>query len=155
MEIFLTLIPHWRTCFYGTCRHHMCKNYTSVHVSEFHLNNRSTYVCTKWFYCPPLVDWGFFLQQRQTIMIRLAIVLGPLIVALKETKSATMNIFRNFLFPFLIICNSRIKLFLQKKSVHYSWKLRGKVNYLIKQVCFSLFGNYLRPSNNYRQSILT
>ena len=53
-------------------------------------------------------------------MIRLAIVLGPLIVALKETKSATMNIFRNFLFPFLIICNSRIKLFLQKKSVHYS-----------------------------------
>ena len=30
-----------------------------------------------------------------------------------------------------------------------------KVNYLIKQVCFSLVGNYLRPSNNYRQLILT
>ena len=29
------------------------------------------------------------------------------------------------------------------------------MNYLIKQVCFSLFGNYLRPSNNYRQVILT
>ena len=28
-------------------------------------------------------------------------------------------------------------------------------NYLIKQVCFSLVGNYLRPSNNYRQLILT
>ena len=28
-------------------------------------------------------------------------------------------------------------------------------NYLIKQVCFSLVGNYLRPSNNYRQFFLT
>ena len=26
---------------------------------------------------------------------------------------------------------------------------------LYKQVCFSLVGNYLRPSNNYRQLILT
>ena len=26
-----------------------------------------------------------------------------------------------------------------------------KVNYLIKQVCFSVVGNYLRPSNNFRQ----
>ena len=25
------------------------------------------------------------------------------------------------------------------------------MNYLIKQVCFSRVGNYLRPSNNYRQ----
>ena len=30
-----------------------------------------------------------------------------------------------------------------------------RVNYLIKQVCFSRVGNYLRPSNNYRQVILT
>ena len=28
------------------------------------------------------------------------------------------------------------------------------MNYLIKQVCFSLVGNYSRPSNNYRQLIL-
>ena len=32
-------------------------------------------------------------------------------------------------------------------------KLHVKVNYLIKWVCFSLVGNYLRPSNNSRQLI--
>ena len=30
-------------------------------------------------------------------------------------------------------------------------EMHGKVNYLIKEVCFCLVGNYLRPSNNYRQ----
>ena len=30
--------------------------------------------------------------------------------------------------------------------------MHGKVNYLIKTGVFSLDGNYLRPSNNYRQS---
>ena len=39
------------------------------------------------------------------------------------------------------------------KYVQYSRKLHGKVNYLIKTDVFSLVGNYLRPSNNYRQSI--
>ena len=29
------------------------------------------------------------------------------------------------------------------------------MNYLTSQVCFSLVGNYLRPSNNHRQLILT
>ena len=65
-----------------------------------------------------------------------------------------MNIFRFFYFPFKSFV-SRIKLCFHNKSVHYSLKLHGKVNYLIKQVCFSLVGNYLRPSNNYRQLILT
>ena len=73
----------------------------------------------------------------------------------KETKSATMNIFRFFLFSFQIICKSRIKIRFHNKYVHYSSELHGKVNYLIKQVCFSRVGNYLRPSNNYRQVILT
>ena len=41
------------------------------------------------------------------------------------------------------------------KSAHYSGKLHIKVNYLIKTGVFSLVGNYLRPSNNYRQLILT
>ena len=48
----------------------------------------------------------------------------------KETKSATMNIFGK--------CKSRIKLSFHNKSVHYSRKLHGKVNYLIKQVFFLL-----------------
>ena len=30
--------------------------------------------------------------------------------------------------------------------------MHGKVNYLIKTGVFSLVGNYLRPSNNYRRS---
>ena len=30
--------------------------------------------------------------------------------------------------------------------------MHGKVNYLIKTGVFSLVGNYLRPSNNYRLS---
>ena len=36
-------------------------------------------------------------------------------------------------------------------SVHCSEKMHGKVNYLIKHVCFSLVGNYLRPPDNYIQ----
>ena len=39
---------------------------------------------------------------------------------IKETKSATMNIFRFFLFSFYIICKSSIKLCFQNKYVHYS-----------------------------------
>ena len=35
----------------------------------------------------------------------------------------------------------------------YFHKLHDKVNYLIKTSVFSLIGNYLRTSNNYRQLI--
>ena len=38
----------------------------------------------------------------------------------KVTRSATMNIFRNVLFSFKIICKSRIKLCFHNKSVHNS-----------------------------------
>ena len=69
---------------------------------------------------------------------------------LKETKSATMNMFRKIFFSFNLICKRRIKLNFHNKSVHYSWKLHGTVNYLIKTGMFSLVGNYLRPSNNFR-----
>ena len=40
--------------------------------------------------------------------------------SLKETKSATMNIFRKIFLSFQIICKSRIKLSFHNKSVHYS-----------------------------------
>ena len=56
----------------------------------------------------------------------------------KETKSATMNLFLKIFFSFKIICKSRIKLSFHNKSVHYSWKLHGNVNNLIKQVYFLL-----------------
>ena len=39
---------------------------------------------------------------------------------LKEAKSATMNIIRQKIFSFQIICKSRIKLCFHNKSVHYS-----------------------------------
>ena len=38
----------------------------------------------------------------------------------KAAYSVTMNIFRNFLFSFLIICKSRIKLCFHNKNVQYS-----------------------------------
>ena len=38
----------------------------------------------------------------------------------KAAYSVTFDIFRNFLFSFLIICKSRIKLCFHNKSVHYS-----------------------------------
>ena len=51
-----------------------------------------------------------------------------------------MNIFRKKIFSKNGVCKSR--------------KLHGKVIYLIKTgVFFSLVGNYLRPSNNYRRLI--
>ena len=43
-----------------------------------------------------------------------------MIIRFKETKSATMNIFRIFLFSSQIICKSIIKLCFYNKSVHYS-----------------------------------
>ena len=39
---------------------------------------------------------------------------------LKEAESATMNIFRKFLFSFEIICKRRIKLCFPIKSIRYS-----------------------------------
>ena len=38
---------------------------------------------------------------------------------------------------------------------HYSWKLHGKKNYLLKAGVFTLVGNYLRSSKNFKQLILT
>ena len=61
-----------------------------------------------------------------------------------------MNIFRKKLFSFYIICKNRIKLCFNNNHVQYSFKLQGKVNYLIKTGVFSLVCNYLRPSNNSR-----
>ena len=61
-----------------------------------------------------------------------------------------MNIFRNFFFLF--------KSFV-KVELSYVFTINlfthGKVHYLIKTGVFSLVGNYLRPSNNYKQLILT
>ena len=58
----------------------------------------------------------------------------------KETKSATMKISKIF-FSKNGVCKSRIKSCFLNKSVHYSWKLHGQVNYLIKTgvVFFLLF----------------
>ena len=51
-----------------------------------------------------------------------------------------------------IIFKNRNKLFFHNKSVNYSWKLHGKVNYLIKTGVFYV-GNYLRPIRNSRRLI--
>ena len=62
-----------------------------------------------------------------------------------------MNTFRKKIFSFFIFGKSRIKLSFHNKSVHCSQKLHRKVNFLIKKGVVSLVGNYLCPSNNYRQ----
>ena len=59
-------------------------------------------------------------------------ILSPGGTFVKAAYSVTMNIFRKFLFSFQIICKSRIKLCFHNKNVWYSWKLQGKVSYLIK-----------------------
>ena len=56
----------------------------------------------------------------------------------KETRSASMNIFQKNLFSFEIICKSRIMLCFHNKSVHHSYKLQGKKDYLIKTGVFLL-----------------
>ena len=62
-----------------------------------------------------------------------------------------MNIFWKKILIFKSFVKAELSCF-HNKSVYYSCKLHGKVNYLIKTCVFSLVGNYLRPSNNYRQS---
>ena len=49
-------------------------------------------------------------SHEEISMHRALTVLNHMQSSVKETKSATMNIFRNFLFSFSIICISRIKL---------------------------------------------
>ena len=67
-----------------------------------------------------------------------------------------MNFFRNFYIFFL---KSFVKVELSYVFTINMFTIAEncteKVNYLIKQVCFSLVGNYLRSSNKYRQLILT
>ena len=74
---------------------------------------------------------------------------------LKETKSATMNIFRIFYFLFKSFVKVELSYVFTINLFTMAENCTEKVNYLIKQVCFSLVGYYLRPSNNYRQVILT
>ena len=75
-------------------------------------------------------------------------------VVLKETKSATMNIFSIFLFLFKSFVKVELSYVFTINLFNKAEKLHGKVNYLVKKVCFSRVGYYLRPSNNYRQLIL-
>ena len=79
---------------------------------------------------------------------------GCVSFAFKETKSATMNIFRicfYFLFKSFVKVELSyvftIKLFTIAENCTEKWII------LYKQVCFSLVGNYLRPSNNHGQLI--
>ena len=73
----------------------------------------------------------------------------------KETKSATVWTFFDFFFyflfkPFVKVELSyvfTIKLFIIAENCTEKW--------IILQVGLSHVGNYLRPSNNYRQLILT
>ena len=67
---------------------------------------------------------------------------------LKRQSLHIWTVFEIVYFVFKSFVKVEFKLGFHNKSVHYSWKLHGKVNYLLKQVCFSLVGNYLRPSNN-------
>ena len=72
----------------------------------------------------------------------------------KRVCNYDMNSFRKISFSKNGVCKSRIKSCFLNKFVHYSRKLHGKVNYLIKTgVLFSLVGYYLLPSNSYRRLI--
>ena len=55
---------------------------------------------------------------------------------LKRLSLQLWTIFEKFYFLFKSFVKAELSF--HKKSVHYSWKLHGKVNYLIKQVCFLL-----------------
>ena len=57
---------------------------------------------------------------------------------LKRLSLQLWTFFEKNFFSFKIICKSRIKLRFHNKSVHYSWKLHVKVNYLIKTGVFLL-----------------
>ena len=65
-----------------------------------------------------------------------------------------MNIFRFFYYLFKSFVKVELSNVFTVNLFTIAKKLHGKVN-SIKQGCFSLVGNYLRPSNLYRQLILT
>ena len=87
---------------------------------------KNTMKLQNYVYCLNQFAFSLLLQQPWTSKL------------IKETKSATINIFRKKIFSFLIFCKSRIKLCFNNKSVHYSWKLHEKWIILLKQVFFSL-----------------
>ena len=69
-------------------------------------------------------------------------------------KSATMNIFRFFLFLFKSFVKVELS-YVFTKNLFTILKTARKNELSYKTgVCFSLVGNYLRPSNNYSQLIL-
>ena len=61
-----------------------------------------------------------------------------------------MNIYRFFYFLFKSFVKVELS-FVFTINLFTIAENHGKVNYLIKQACFSLVDSYLRPSNNYRQ----
>ena len=61
-----------------------------------------------------------------------------------------MNIFRKFYFLFKSYVKVELSYVFTIKMFNTAENCMTKVNFLIKRVCFSLVGNYLRPSNNSR-----
>ena len=66
-----------------------------------------------------------------------------LLFQVKHIEKVDINARKNKIF------SAKISLFLTDLSSKW-WRIYASV-----QVCFILVGNYLRPSNNYRQLILT
>ena len=65
-----------------------------------------------------------------------------------------MNIFRNFYFLFKSFLKVELSYVFTINLFTIVENSTEKVNYLIKTGAYSLVGNYLRTSNNYRQLIL-
>ena len=69
-----------------------------------------------------LVRIGFPVKEvhRSFLGLPILYVFTSILIRVKAAYSVTMNIFRNFLFSFLIICKSRNKLCFHNKNVQYS-----------------------------------
>ena len=73
---------------------------------------------------------------------------------IKETKSATINIFRSFYFLFKSFVKVELSYVFTINLFTIAENARkSEISY--KTGAFSLVGNYLSPSNNYRLLILT
>ena len=76
-------------------------------------------------------------------------------LALKEAKSANMNIFGFFYFLFKSFVKVDLSYVVTINLFTIAETARKSKLFYKNRCVFSLVGNYLRPSNNYRQLTLT
>ena len=140
--------------YFGKQHRHRMQHFSKIYTAYYNENNTLLKV-EKNLICDPLspkMDERIIIVSN--VSENVSVWNGYILFNIfKETRSVTMNIFRKKNFLFKSFVKIELSYVFTINMFSTSWKLQGKVNYLMKKCVFFLIGNYLRPSNNSRQLI--